>query len=142
MDDILLAIAPALRIEALYLTDEGLLRFLALAETLARRVFVMSQGPATLQGVYGVIEDMRPAIRLLAWADEAPALKKVPLKSPEFGNPNLVASSQKFLNWIPTRGVLPALEKAFDPKFSAADRTVLIRQTADIVDPAIRRRPQ
>jgi hypothetical protein len=141
LDDILLAIAPALRLESLHHSDEGLLRFLALCEMLVRRVFVMSQGGATLQGVYGVIEDMRPAIRLLAWADEAPALKKTALKSPEFGNPNLVSSAQKFLNWMPSRGVLPALEKAFDPRFSAADRTVLIRQTADVVDPAVRQRP-
>ena len=139
MDDIFLAIGPAMRIEALYHTDEGLLRYLALAEMLARRVFVMSQGPVTPQGVYGVIEDMRPAIRLLAWADEAPALKKTSLKSPEFGNPTLVSSSQRFLNWIPSKGVLPALEKAFEPNFSAADRTVVVRQSADIVDPAIRR---
>jgi hypothetical protein len=141
MDDMFLAIASALRIEALHLTDEGIVRFLALCEMLARRVYAMSLSPATLQGIYGVIEDMRPSIRLLAWADESPALKKIPLKSPEFGNPSLVASSQKFLNWMPSRGVLPALEKAFEPKLSPADRTVLIRQTADVVDPAIRQRP-
>jgi hypothetical protein len=35
--------------------------------------------------------------------------------------------------------VLPALEKALPPKFSAADRIVVIRQSADTVDPAIRR---
>jgi hypothetical protein len=141
MDDMLLAIGSALRIEALHLTDEGLLRVLALSEMLARRVYVMSQGPATLQGIYGVVEDMRPALRLLAWADDAPTMKKVPLKSPEFGDPDLVSSAQKFLNWMPSKGVLPALERVFDRKFSAADRTVLIRQTADIVEPAIRRRP-
>jgi hypothetical protein len=140
IDDILLAIAPALRIEVLHHNEEGLLRYLALAEALVRRVFVMAQGPPSVQGVYGVIDDMRPAIRLLAWSDDAPTLKKVSLKSPEFGNPNLVSSAQKFLNWMPSRGVLPALEKAFDSKFSAADRTVLVRQTADMVEPAMRRR--
>jgi hypothetical protein len=140
IDDILMAISPALRIEVLQHNDEALLRFLTLSEALARRVFVMAQGQPSVQGVYGVIEDMKPAIRLLAWSDEAPAMKKMPLKSPEFGNPNLVASAQKFLNWLPSRGVLPALEKAFDPRFTAADRTVLVRQTADIVEPAMRRR--
>jgi hypothetical protein len=35
--------------------------------------------------------------------------------------------------------VLPALEKAMPPKFSASDRIVVIRQSADTVDPAIRR---
>jgi len=140
IDDILLAIASALRIEVLQHNDEGMLRFLTLSEALVRRVFVMAQAPPSVQGVYGVIEDMKPAIRLLAWSDEVPSLKKMPLKSPEFGNPNLVSSAQKFLNWLPSRGVLPALEKAFDPRFTAADRTVLVRQTADIVEPALRRR--
>lgn len=140
IDDMLLAIASALRIESLHHTDEGLLRFLSITEMLARRVYSMSLSPATLQGIYGVVEDMRPAIRLLSWADEAPALKKVPLKSPEFGNANLVSSTQKFLNWMPSRGVLPALEKAFGPSFSPADRTVLVRQAADVVDPAVRSR--
>jgi len=139
MDDILIASAAAYRVEALYHSDEGLLRFLVLAELLARRVYTMSIAPPTLQGVYGVIEDMRPALKLLAWGDEKPPLKKVSLKSPEFGDPNLGGSAQKFLNWIPVKGVLPALEKALQPKFNPADRIVMVRQTADVVDPAIRR---
>jgi hypothetical protein len=53
-----------------------------------------------------------------------------------------VDSAQKFLNWLPVKGVLPALEKALPPKFSTADRIVVIRQSADTVDPAIRREPQ
>jgi len=139
MDDILIASAAAYRVEALYHSDEGLLRFLALGELLARRVYTMSISPPTLQGVFGVIEDMRPALKLLAWGDEKPPLKKVSLKSPEFGDSNLVDSAQKFLNWLPVKGVLPALEKALQPKFSPADRIVIVRQTADTVDPAIRR---
>jgi hypothetical protein len=139
MDDILIASAAAYRVEALYHSDEGLLRFLALAELLARRVYTMSIAPPTLQGVYGVIEDMRPALKLLAWSNEKPPLKKVSLKSPEFGDSNLGDSAQKFLNWIPVKGVIPALEKALQPKSSAADRIVIVRQTADVVDPAIRR---
>ena len=139
LDDILIASAPAYRVESLYLSDEALLRFLTLSELLVRRVFSMSIGAPTLQGVYGVIEDMRPALRLLAWGDAKPPLKKVSLKSPEFGDTSLVDSAQKFLNWLPVKGVLPALEKALPPKFSTADRIVVIRQSADTVDPAIRR---
>ena len=139
LDDILIASAPAYRVESLHLSDEALLRFLTLSELLVRRVFSISIGAPTLQGVYGVIEDMRPALRLLAWGDKKPPLKKVSLKSPEFGDSNLVDSAQKFLNWMPVKGVLPALEKALPTKFSAADRIVVIRQSADTVDPAIRR---
>ena len=139
VDDILIASAPAYRVESLYLSDEALLRFLSLSELLVRRVYSMSIGAPTLQGVYGVIEDMRPALRLLAWGDAKPPMKKVSLKSPEFGDSNLVDSAQKFLNWMPVKGVLPALEKALPPKFSTSDRIVVIRQSADTIDPAIRR---
>jgi len=139
LDDILIASAPAYRVEALFHSDEGLLRFLTLAEMMVRRVYSMSIAAPTLQGVYGVIEDMRPALRLLAWGDAKPPLKKVPLRSPEFGDSNLVDAAQKFLNWIPTKGVLPALEKALPVRCSTADRIVMIRQSADVVDPAIRR---
>jgi hypothetical protein len=139
IDDILIASASAYRLESLYHTDEGLLRFLTLAELMARRVYQMSLSPPTLQGVYGVIEDMRPALRLLAWDAEKPPLKKVALKSPEFGDTNLMASAQKFLNWMPSRGVMPALEKAFAPKFSADERMVIVRQCADVIDPAVKR---
>ena len=139
LDDILIASAPAYRVESLFHSDEGLLRFLVLAELLARRVYAMSIAAPTLQGVYGVIEDMRPALRLLAWGDTKPLLKKTPLKSPEFGDTTLVDSAQKFLNWMPGKGVLPALEKAFPPKFTAADRIVVVRQSADTIEPAIRR---
>jgi hypothetical protein len=139
LDDILIASAPAYRVESLFLTDEALLRFLSLSELLVRRVYSMSIGAPTLQGVFGVIEDMRPALRLLAWGDAKPPLKKVSLKSPEFGDSNLVDSAQKFLNWMPVKGVLPALEKALPPEFKPADRIVVVRQSADTVDPAIRR---
>lgn len=139
LDDILIASAPAYRVESLFHSDEGLLRFLTLAELMTRRVFTMSISGPTLQGVYGVIEDMRPALRLLAWGDEKPPLKKTPLKSPEFGDPRLVDSAQKFLNWMPGKGVLAALEKAFQPKFTAADRMAVVRQCAEVVEPAIRK---
>jgi hypothetical protein len=139
LDDILIASASAYRMESLFLSEEALLRFLTLSEVLVRRAFGMSIAPPTPQGVFGVIEDMRPALRLLAWGDAKPPLKKTPLKSPEFGDSNLVNSAQKFLNWIPVKGVLPALEKALLPKLTPADRIVVVRQSADTVDPAIRR---
>lgn len=139
LDNILIASASAYRMESLLHSDEALLRFLVIAELMARRVFSISLAPPTLQGVYGVIEDMRPALRLLAWADEKPPLKKIPLRSPEFGDSNLVDAAQKFLNRMPARGVLPALEKALQPRFTTADRIVIVRQCADVVDPAVRK---
>jgi hypothetical protein len=139
LDDILIASASAYRMESLHHSDEALLRFLVLAELMVRRVFSISIAPPTLQGVFGVIEDMRPAIRLLAWGEEKPPLRKIPLRSPEFGDTHLEDVAQKFLDWMPTKGVLPALEKALQPKFTASDRIVVVRQCADVIDPAIRK---
>jgi hypothetical protein len=141
IDDLLLAIAPAIRLEVLHHSGEGLLRFLALAELLARRAFSMGQSSPTLQGVYGVLEDMRPMLQLLAWADEAPELKKANLKSPSFGDPNLTYAAETFLHSMPACGVLGALEKAVQPLPSPADRTALVQQVAATVSNASKRRP-
>src|SRR5262245_34548336 len=127
-DDILLALASALRLELLDRSSEGILRFLSLTESFTRRAFSMGQTLPTLQGVHGIVEDMRPMLSLLAWGDEAPMLKKTHLKSPEFGDPNLVSAAQTFLNLMPTKGVLPALEKAGKRLDTAADRTALVQQ--------------
>jgi hypothetical protein len=139
LDDIMIASASAYRVESLYLPDEALLRFLTLAETLVRRCFAMAIGAATVQGVYGLIEDMRPGLRMMAWANEKIPLKKTSLKSPDFGDPNLVNAAQKFLNWLPSKGVFAAMEKALDPKLSSADRAAIIRQCAEVVDSATKR---
>jgi hypothetical protein len=138
IDDVLLATASSHRLSLLHHSPEGLLRFLSLAEMLVRRVFTVGQAPPALQAVCSVIEDMRPGIRLLAWADEKPALKNVTLKSPKFNDPNLVYAGNVFLNNMPKRGVLKSLEKAFNSSLPPADRNALVHQVAGIVDPALK----
>jgi len=101
----------------------------------------MAQSNPTLQGVFGIIEDMRPTLQLLAWADNAPELKAVTMKSPNFADPNLFHAAETFLHRMPKRGVLPALEKAVEPLSSPADRSALVRQIADTVESATRKRP-
>jgi len=140
LDDLLLALASSLRLEALAHSAEGLLRFLTAAELLTRRVFSIALAPAALQAVYGVVNEMRPALHLLAWDHKAPALKRPHLKSPTFGDPNLVSIAQTALNNMPIRGVLPALEKACPSRLSTADRTALVQQLANVVGPASRKR--
>ena len=87
-----------------------------------------------------MIEDMRPGIRLLAWADESPALKATPMTSPKFGDPNMVYAGNIFLNNMPKKGVLGSLEKAFNSSITASDRNALVHQIAGVVDPALRQR--
>jgi hypothetical protein len=140
IDDVLLATASSHRLSLLHHSNEGVLRFLSLAEMLVRRVFTVGQAPPALQAVCSVIEDMRPGIRLLSWADESPAMKNVPLKSPKFGDPNMVYAGNIFLNSMPHRGVLKSLEKAFNTSIPPADRNALVHQIAGVVDPALKQR--
>jgi hypothetical protein len=140
IDDVLLATASSHRLSLLHHSNEGVLRFLSLAEMLVRRVFAVGQAPPALQAICSVIEDMRPGIRLLAWADESPAMKNVPLKSPKFGDPNMVYAGNIFLNSMPRRGVLKSLEKAFNTSIPPADRNALVHQIAGVVDPSLKQR--
>jgi hypothetical protein len=140
IDDVLLATASSHRLSLMHHSPEGVLRFLSLAEMLVRRVFAVGQAPPALQAVCSVIEDMRPGIRLLAWADESPAMKNTPLKSPKFGDPNMVYAGNIFLNNMPRKGVLNALEKAFSTSIAPADRNALVHQIAGVVDPALKQR--
>jgi hypothetical protein len=140
LDDLLLAVAPSLRMETLSQGGDALLRFLTLAEVVVRGGLRMSQARPTLQAVYGLVDDLRPVIRLLSWADDAPVLKKAPLKSPPLGDPNLVFAGYKVIHDVQKLGVLPSLEKAFRPDFTAADRNALFFQLSETIDPAIKKR--
>jgi hypothetical protein len=139
LDDLLLAVAPSLRMEVLHHGGDGVLRFLSLAEIVARNGASMSQAAPTLQSVYGLIDDMRPVIRLLAWADIAPSLKKGRVKSPELGEPNLVYAVYEFLHSMESLGVLPALERAFKPQFTTGDRNALVFQVSQALEPKIKK---
>jgi hypothetical protein len=45
-----------------------------------------------------------------------------------------------FLNNMPRKGVLNALEKAFSTSITPADRNALVHQIAGVVDPALKQR--
>ena len=139
LDDLLLAVAPAVRLESLHHGGEGLLRFLTVAEMVARNGSRMSQALPTLQSVHGLVDDMRPLIRLLTWADEAPTLTKKRMKSPELGEPNLVYAANDFLHNVESKGVMPSLEKAFRPEFTTADRSAFVFQVSEVVDSATKK---
>jgi len=137
VDDLLLAIAPALRLEVLRHGTEGLLRYLAIAELVVRNGCSVSQAGPTPQSIYGIVDDLRPTISLLAWGDGAPRLKKTRLKPPQLGESNLVFAANDALHNIESKGVLPALEKAFRREFSAADRNATVHQLSQVLDSSI-----
>jgi len=139
IDDILLALAPALRTWILFLGSEGILRALALSEILMRRVLSLSSQPASVKGVYGLILEFRIVTSLLARGDEPlTALRSMKIKAPQFGDTDLnLAASLVFkeLN-VEGAGLLEVLEKAFAPSLAASDRAVLVRQLGILIEKA------
>lgn len=130
VDDLLLALAPALRLSALSLCPEGILRALALGELVVRRTLRLSDSPPTVQGVHSIFTAAGPALRLLARGDEPLGLaKRAGEKVPSFGDPELTFAAFAALREArSSTGTLGALEKAIKPSLTVADRSVLLRQ--------------
>ncbi|MHB1193675.1 MAG: YkgJ family cysteine cluster protein [Longimicrobiales bacterium] len=80
IDDILLAIAPTVRLSLLRLPADGILLALAVAERVVRRVSALSPAAPTPQGVFGIIGSLLPALHLLGCAD-------VPVETSRRGRP-------------------------------------------------------
>jgi hypothetical protein len=129
-DDLLLALAPPLRLEMLHLSSEAILRALAVGEIIFRRAIALSAAPLSPQGAHTILTRFGPAIRLLACGDEPLDVpRNAKLKAPQFGDPELIFAA--FLAMQDARGscgVLGALEKAIKPSLTVSDRSVLINQ--------------
>ena len=144
VDDLLLALAPTLRLSAPHLCPEGIVRALALGELVVRRALLLSDSPPTLQGVHSILTAAGPALRLLARGDEPlePA-RGTGEKVPPFGDPELTFAAFVALREARgSAGTLGALEKAIKPSLTVADRSVLLRQLGIHVEHArsLRRR--
>src|SRR5262249_51191772 len=70
IDDLLLAIAPPVRLRLLGLRSEGILLALALGEIAYRQVMTLSNDRPTLQGLHHVFTNLGPALRLIGLIDE------------------------------------------------------------------------
>lgn len=69
-DDLEHAVLPAFRLSLLTLSPEGRLRALLLADAMVRPSFAGSAQPATVKGVAGFLEAVRPLVTVLAHDDE------------------------------------------------------------------------
>jgi hypothetical protein len=131
VDDLLLAVAPALRLSLLTLTGEAMLRALAIGERLARCTLSLHRDAPMLQTVHGAVSDVLPVLRLLARGDEPLDLAEGAEKGPPLATPELT-----FAAYLAVRegrgpaGLLAALETAITPALEAADRLVLLRHVA------------
>ena len=124
-DDLLLALAPAFRLDLLELSPEGRLRAVMLMNELVRGPFGAGKQPPDLRGVARVLAAVLPLVAILAYGDE-------PLVTPEdlprFGDARLSLAFGALIV-LSRRGIgaLPALEEALSPIEKPLDRALFIR---------------
>ena len=142
VDDLLIALAPPLRLEMLHLSSEAILRALSLGGLLFREAVSFAGAPLTPQGAHMILTSFAPGLRLLAHGDEPLDLPvNANMKAPPFGDADLIFAA--FLAMREARGpagVLGALEKAIKPSFTVSDRSVLINQLGAEIEEAYKKR--
>ncbi len=127
LDDILLAMASALRIEALHLSSEDILASLLIAERAVLQACAIGNYSPSPQGVYAILQNLGPALRLLAYGERFPQVPQSINKSP-FGACELSFRYAVALTRMSKEGNLNALEKTFTNVVSPADRKLIVQQ--------------
>ena len=127
LDDMLLAMASAIRMEALHLSSEDILASLLMAEHAVIQACAITVRPPTPQGVYSILQSLGPAIRLLAYGEACPPIPQFIDQSP-FGNSELSFRYAVALARLPKDGTLRALEKTLKDEVSPATRRVIVQQ--------------
>ncbi len=141
-DDLLLTLAPTLRLSYLRLSSEGILRALLLAELIGRRVMALSKEPLSLKGMYSIVSDRFPVIHMLAYGDEPITLaKSASTKLPEWGAPELIFAAFAAVREIERSSlILDALEKAIPTSLAAFDRAILLAHLGgQVMQPKLKR---
>ena len=128
-DDVLLAIASPIRASMLHVPADRLIRILALAERVVRRVFALSGVPPKPQAVHSVVQQSTALFSLLSRADDTVKLRNL-RKDAGFGHPDLVFAEFLTKRDIGTVGVLQALENGFKRLPAPSDRTILANHVA------------
>ena len=115
---------------------------LALAERILRHTSALSPEAPSLQGVYQVLSDLFPVLRLLARGDEPLEISRAAnLKSPPFGVPELLFTTHCFWRGFKsTPQTLTVLEQSVPPTMSPSDRTVLFSSLGARMDQVILKR--
>jgi hypothetical protein len=141
LDGFLLAFASVYRIGVLDLTGEEILRALAVAEIMTRRVWSGLPQEPTLQGVANTLTALKPIQILLAHGDERFDFGKVTKKTFSFRDAELTFAAFIAARHAPDAGVFAALEQAIPPGMSIADRSVLLRRLGEIMQ-TVRLKPR
>jgi hypothetical protein len=125
VDDVLLAVAPSVRLQLFELGDDAILVALAVGEDLVRHAAVTAARPPTAQAAYTHLTAMAPLLRLLARTRPLDELARVQI--PPFVNPGLTRAAQTLLAglWAGQSG-LDAAERAMAELPSPSDRMALL----------------
>lgn len=144
VDDLLLALAPSHRISLLRLSSDAILRALAIGEVVLRHVTSLSNIAISPQGAYSILNNMGPAVRLLARGDETIELAgNADLKSAPFGDANMSLAAFIALRKLSeSSGALDALEKAIKPGMTVPDRSALLAQLGSQLERAFLKPPK
>lgn len=128
IDDLMIAIAPSLRLELLELPPGGILLALALAEQVAREVMTLGSVLPTLQVIHESVTVVMPAIRLLARGDAPMGLAaRASKKAPVFGEVGMTFAAHQILRAASSSaGTLDILEHVLHCLPAASDRTALL----------------
>lgn len=139
LDDVLLALSPTFRLELLSLSSDGILRALAIGELIVRRLLANSNRTVSPKGVFSILGNNGPALRLLARDGESiTRIKPARLKSPAFGDADLTFTAFATLRELGnTVDSLSALERTLAPSLTASDRVILLTQLGEQVDRAL-----
>jgi hypothetical protein len=138
-DDLEHAVLPAFRLSLLMLSPEGRLRALLLGDAMVRPSFAGSAQPATVKGVAGFFETVRPLVTVLAHDDE-PFQPLAEWESggdlPHFDERELTAAFGVMIALSRQGyGTLDALDEALAPVRQPLQRVLFIRALHGTIKP-------
>jgi|GEM_PF-1579857 len=144
IDDLLLALAPMLRLNILNLTADKRLRVLALSELVLRRLLTITGtqpiGPAdasTPKGAFEILTRVAPALNLLAIADDPVRTSKQALKRlPPFGDAEMTFAAFELLRAAANGQPLFERMHTSLERLPVVDRMALLMELAPFVGQA------
>ena len=125
IDDVMLALASAIRVDIAGFPLVQIFRVLALSELLVRRAFASVPVAPTPQAIFSIIDQSLDVLKVLSYGDKTLKLRRQKTRPP-FGHPDLVFGAFITLRDAGSVGVLKALEKGFKHLTQSSDRTTLV----------------